>query len=324
MNTRHYYPDAIILTAILTNESLNGAMAFLLSGEAQAGCTIHMNENQLTLEQTDILIKALADERCPAGIVVNMESCHVTDTHALKFAGLLAKGTYPADLHLNFACNYIGNDGLLAMAEALSRSIGIQRPGVFLDLQFNCAINSEGGHHLNQLISQDMLIDGTGFNLDNIPQLTNRTIYFLYLAMENNTGITRLILSTDLTVDILDIIEPEEFIPKYGYHAAHRQKEFCCERNRLLHQYRGNPDVMMLLQRLSKKHRCPFPDMARSAPSLRFFAATRANPDELSTFVANKDGFQTLADLSKQLDDITNHLESYNKYRCCPRSCNIL
>lgn len=324
MNTRHYYPDAIILTAILTNESLNAAMEFLLSGEAQTGCMIHMNENQLTLEQTDILIRALADKRCPAGIVVNMESCHITDAHAAKFAGLFVKGKYPANLHLNFACNNIGNDGLFAMAEVLSRGIGIQRPGVFLDFQFNSAINNEVGLHLKDLISHDMLIDGVGFNLDNIPQLTNEIIYSLYLAMKNNTGITELILSTDLTIDILDIVNLDEFIPSYGYHAARQLKEFCCERNRLLHQYRGNPDVMMLLQRFSKKHQCPLPDMARSAPSLRFFAATRANPDELSTFMKNKDGFQTLADLSNQLDDITNHLELNNKYRLCPWSCNIL
>jgi hypothetical protein len=311
-SNRQFYPDKILLSAHITDENLLAAMEYLLSGTAEPGCKILLGDSLITPAQLDKILAALADPRCPQGLQIYFDNCYLNSAAAVKFAALFEAGHYPANMHLSFFRNNIGDNGLFTMLDALSRDGN--RPGVFLNMQYNHNLSDECINAITTIIALNQLADGVGIDLRNNPQLSDDALLLLLNSLQRNTAVTAL----QMDIPCADFLEQERRL----------QLEFCCARNRLLQQYRGNTDLIYQIHRLSAARGMPLPRPATEenhAPSLRFFAANAVPPAELQTFFDRfEGGFETLLDLTESMQNNTNQLDPGSKKRGCPWPCTIL
>lgn len=326
LNNRQHYPDQIILSANVTDENLQSAMAYLLSGDAKSGCKIRLNDNLFTPAQLDMVLQALADPRCPSGIELFFDNCHFTNAYADKFAVLFDAGQYPANMRLHFFGNSIGDEGLFAMVDALSRENN--RPGVFLNMQRNHLLTNECIDALTTLMTWNKVADGFGIDLRNNPALHCKPLQMLAKSIEKNTAVIELsmeLITDEMIDDAFDNRDLGQFLQFDAQLAA---LKFCCERNKLLQKFRGNPDFIYQIYRLSAARGMPLPcppAEENHAPSLRFFAANAVPPAALQAFFDRfEGGFESLRDLTESMQNNTNQLDPDSKKRGCPWPCTIL
>lgn len=328
LSNRQHYPELIILSANVTDESLQAGMEYLLSGAAEPGCKIRLNDNFITPPQLNQILNALADERCPPGVEIFFDNCHFTDAYANKFAELFAAGRYPANMRLHFHGNSIGDDGLFAMLDALSRDGN--HPGVFLNMQYNHHLSNECVDALTALIAHNQLADGVGIDLRNNPALGDAERLRLLNSLQRNTAVTVL----KMEIPYADFNDDGMADGEIGMTAMiienqrRSQLEFCCARNRLLQQYRGNPDLIYQIHRLSAARGYPLPcppAIENAVPSLRFFAANTVPPAALQAFFSRfEGGFEGLRELTDGMQNNTNQLDPDSKKHGCPWSCTML
>jgi hypothetical protein len=308
-----------------TDESLRHAMNTLLSGQAQPRCKICLSYNHLTLTQIDIILEALADERCPPGIDIFLFHCHLNNEHARKFAQLFANGRYSAGLRLHFDRNSIGDDGFLEMIHALSRNI--DRPGVYLDMQHN-DLTDVSADELANLIAGHQLTDGVGFNLTNNPELDTNTLQRIATSLETTTAVTEFfadLVSEEMRAAAYAMRGAAPLLLREWEERASAMK-LCCKRNLLLQKYRNNPDFIHQIYDLfrARVYELPRPT-PRIIPSLRFFAITALPQTQLQKlFDENEGTFECLRDAANGMQDITKQLNLVPENRTCPWPCTIL
>ena len=327
LSNRPFYPDKIILSAPVTDENLQAAMEYLLSGKAEPGCKILLNDNHITPAQLDLILQTLADPLCPASIEIFFDNCHFTNAHAYKFAMLFDAGQYPANMRLHFSGNSIGDKGLFAMLDALS--CDGNRPGVFLNMQYN-HLSDECIYAITTLIALNQLADGVGIDLRNNQQVSDDALLLLLNSMKKNTAVITLQMDTPFANFNDDITRDVEIVLAARFVEQQRQSqlEFCCTRNRLLQKFRGNPDLIYQIYRLSAARGMPLPcppAVNNIVPTLRFFAANAIPPNDLQAFLDRYQGeFETLRDLTECMQNNTNQLDPDSKKRGCPWPCTIL
>lgn len=328
LSGQQFYPDEILLAASVTDENLQAAMKYLLSGKATPGCKIRLNENHFTLAQTDILLKALADARCPADVEIFLDHCHLTNAHANKFAELFEIGNYPRNLRVHLFGNFIGDNGAFAMVDALKRDP--ERPGVFLNLGLNQNLTNEFVQALTTLIAMNQLTDGVGIDISENAQLQSAPLVQLLEVLQRNAAVTELGMDIPFHDFNDDFLADREIVMAATQIAIDRraQLNFCCERNRLLQKHRGNPDFIYQIYRLSEQHGMvlPRPEMdGNRVPSLSFFAANRMMHADINAFLNRyQDGWESLRELTTNMQNIDNKLYAYGKSRGCPWPCTIL
>lgn len=327
-SNRQHYPNEILLTANLTDQTLQDAMEYLLSGAAQPGCKIMMGDNFITHPQLDVLLEALADERCPANVEIFLDYCHLTNAHAQKFSDLFLDGHYPANMRLHFHGNNIGDTGFLAMVHALSRDI--ERPSVYLNMQHNQQITNASLHNLAHLITIHEIADGIGFNLDNNPLLSDDVILRLIKSLQLNTAVVNLTVNINaigLDEDDAMLMDGEMALLIHQKNLAYREMvQFCCDRNTLLQKYKHIPDLQYHIYALSEERGYKLaPALLDQCPSLTFFAARSALSRNYAAFAkSHPGGYEKVVDLTSAMAECQDKLGTYSPLRGCPWPCKIL
>jgi hypothetical protein len=323
MRNRIILPDHIVLIASLTDDNMQEAMDFLVSGEALPHCKIFLDDNLITPAQLRMLFAALSHPQCPPHLEISLEGNHLnSDTMNLLFADFFENSIYPQGLQFNFARNNISDIGFMAMVDALNKAS--KKPGVYIDVQFNPMITNDSIDYLCERFKQNDLPGGTGFDLRFNVSIDYQHAQKLVECLPKNTCVTALSLDTGEqeireAVNVIDD-HPYAMLPVPNCEAV---INFCCERNRQLQEHRKNPDMIYHLRRLSYEAGYPLPAKAGLPfPTLQFLAAKTCQQNGRPLRLP--ECFDDLNALAAAITAADNKLGPGRNKSRCPWPCTIL